>query len=56
MRPAPKRLASAVAALAMLVTGCSASATAGQTAERPPTTLAGYYAQRRPSSASFTTT
>jgi pimeloyl-ACP methyl ester carboxylesterase len=41
-----RKLAAAAAALAMLVTGCSASATAGQTAGRPPTTLAGYYAQR----------
>jgi pimeloyl-ACP methyl ester carboxylesterase len=35
-----------VAALAMLVTGCSASATARQTAGGSSTTLAGYYAQR----------
>jgi len=43
-----RRLAAAVAAasaLAMLVTGCSASAAAGQAGGRPPATLAGYYAQ-----------
>jgi hypothetical protein len=43
--PGPKWLMCVVAALAVLVTGCSASATAGQLVGRPPTTLAGYYAQ-----------